>query len=418
MKTFLIYFFLGVIFFFIALHFFPNLVVYLQISPPQKIGVVGSYTTDILPTYIQNYISLGLTKIDEGGNENPSASESWDTENNGKTYVFHLRKDLTFQDGQKFKSSNINYQFKEAKTVVIDPYTIRFDLAEAFAPFPSIVARPIFKRGLIGLGAYKVQGIEKNGSFIESFMLQNSKNTSDRILFRFYPTEAAVKTAFSLGEVDTIDLLDASGFEHLPNVTIEKKTAAGKIMAVLYNTKDPILSKTTRQALSYGLPDDFHGQKEANSPLSFTSWAYKEQADKFKHNVDSAKRLQAGSLTLTLTTPTRFYSLSKEIQNAWREIGVETNIQVVDTIPSDFQVLLDLINLPSDPDQYNFWHSSQPMNITSYDNKRIDKLLEDGRTTVEKDKRIQIYSDFQKYLVDDAPASFLYYPDVYTVKRK
>ena len=70
-----------------------------------------------------------------------------------------------------------------------------------------------------------------------------------------------------------------------------------------------------------------------------------------------------------------------------------------------------------DPDQYTLWHSGQMNNITNYKNLRIDKLLEDGRQTVDIQSRIKIYADFQKYLLDDAPATFLYFPDIYTVTR-
>ena len=63
------------------------------------------------------------------------------------------------------------------------------------------------------------------------------------------------------------------------------------------------------------------------------------------------------------------------------------------------------------------WHSDGPDNITHYKNLRIDKLLEDGRKTVDVAKRKAIYNDFQKYLLEDAPAVFLYYPDEYTITR-
>ncbi len=74
--------------------------------------------------------------------------------------------------------------------------------------------------------------------------------------------------------------------------------------------------------------------------------------------------------------------------------------------------------LPRDPDQYTLWHSGQKNNITKYKNLRIDKLLEDGRKTVDLDERKTIYADFQKYLIDDVPAVFLYFPTEYQIKRK
>jgi len=72
----------------------------------------------------------------------------------------------------------------------------------------------------------------------------------------------------------------------------------------------------------------------------------------------------------------------------------------------------------SDPDQYTLWHSSHDTNITKYKNLRIDKLLEDGRQVIDLEERQKIYADFQKYLLDDMPAIFLYFPYTFTISRK
>ena len=73
--------------------------------------------------------------------------------------------------------------------------------------------------------------------------------------------------------------------------------------------------------------------------------------------------------------------------------------------------------LPNDPDQYALWHEDQANSITLLSDKRIDKLLEDGRQTINQDDRKQIYDDFQKYLSDRVPAVFLYFPYEYTISR-
>jgi len=59
-----------------------------------------------------------------------------------------------------------------------------------------------------------------------------------------------------------------------------------------------------------------------------------------------------------------------------------------------------------------------PKNLTRLKNPRIDKLLEDGRKSLDLDERRKIYFDFQKYLVEEVPAVFLYYPMTYTINRK
>ena len=83
----------------------------------------------------------------------------------------------------------------------------------------------------------------------------------------------------------------------------------------------------------------------------------------------------------------------------------------------EFDVLIASQEIPSDPDQYHLWHSTQATNIAGLASPRIDKLLEDGRKTMEEDKRIKIYHDFQKYLLEEAPAAFLFHPKLYTIER-
>jgi len=66
-----------------------------------------------------------------------------------------------------------------------------------------------------------------------------------------------------------------------------------------------------------------------------------------------------------------------------------------------------------------FWHSVQKEgNITNYLSLKVDKLLEDGRSTLSIPERKKIYKKFQKILVDDQPAIFFYYPYLYKIKRK
>jgi peptide/nickel transport system substrate-binding protein len=80
---------------------------------------------------------------------------------------------------------------------------------------------------------------------------------------------------------------------------------------------------------------------------------------------------------------------------------------------------LAILDTPDDPDQYSIWHSTQEAtNITHYENPRIDKLLEDGRSEIDLASRRRIYLDFQRFLVEDSPAAFLYYPATYTVSRR
>jgi peptide/nickel transport system substrate-binding protein len=127
---------------------------------------------------------------------------------------------------------------------------------------------------------------------------------------------------------------------------------------------------------------------------------------------------KSGGLTLNIKALPQYESLAKEISKYWKEIGIKTKIEVVAGVPSDFQIFLGELPVLKDPDQYTVWHTGQDSNITNYKNLRIDKLLEDGRQTYAFEERKKIYEDFQKYLIDDMPAAFLFYPYTYTLVRK
>jgi len=110
---------------------------------------------------------------------------------------------------------------------------------------------------------------------------------------------------------------------------------------------------------------------------------------------------------------------AEKIKKDWEEAGAKVQIEITPNVPLNFQAFLATVDIPKDPDQYSLWHSTQTgTNISKYNNPRIDKLLEDGRTELDQETRKKIYIDFQRFLIEDSPAIFLYHPTFYTISRK
>ena len=397
----------------------------------ENVGVVGAYTTENLPMSIVSKISKGLTSVDSSYNIKPAIAKSWQVKNNGKTYIFTLNDNIYYSDGTKLTSYNIKYNFLDVTVETPNSNTIIFNLKNSYSPFLVTVSRPVFKNGFVGVGDYRVSSINLNGDFVDSISLVSRKGVSKEISYQFYPTEEALKTAFTLGNISKTDGVKDTKFLNkniadFPKVKIEKKIDYSELVTVFYDTNDPNLSdKRLREALSYAVPDNFSYGQRNYGPFNPNSWVSVGGLTTYQQDYEHSKLLltesqiatKGSTLFFEIKTLPQYVSLSKNLQSEWKKIGINTKIKVVESRPSTFQIFIGDFNLPKDPDEYTLWHSDQQNNITKYKNLRIDKLLEDGRQTTDLNTRRKIYQDLQKYLLDDPPATFLYFPYVYEITR-
>ncbi|RJQ26161.1 ABC transporter substrate-binding protein [Candidatus Parcubacteria bacterium] len=393
----------------------------------EKIGYAGVYDLKNLPEEKVYDLSEGLTKIDQTGEIKPSLAYKWEIKDQGKKYIFYLKKNINFHNGKEFTAETLNLNFKDVQKKVLDKYKVEYDLKNPYSPFLSQVSKPIFIDNLSGVGAYKLNKIDFNAGFVKSLTIQNTKDKSSKKIINFYSTQESLKLAFLLGEVDKItgvknlSIKDKS-FKEWKNVKIEKYINYNQLITIFYNNNDQHLQdKKLRQALNYALPEEFNQGERAYSPIPPNSIYYSQTPNYQISDISIAKTLLENNEVdkeLELTTTEEYKDVAKIIQQRWKSLGVKTKIKVVNEIPSSFQILLYSFKVRKDPDQYTIWHSNQVNNITHYRNLRIDKLLEDGRSISDINKRVDIYADFQKYLIDDVPASFLYFPYEYNIYKK
>lgn len=400
----------------------------------EKVGMTGDFAQydfpNNLPAEIAEKTSRGLTKVLPNGEIAPDIAEKWDIKDDGKTFVFYLKDDATFSNGEPVTSESINYNFADVKIERPAKSVIIFKLKDKYSPFLVTVAQnKVFNKKLIGVSSYKISNIEVQDGFIRSIELY-SKDDKKKIRYHFYPTQSALKDAYVLGDVSRIidipDLEYENGisFENFNNTKVSKQINENKIATVFINNSDPLLSdKKIRKALAYSTPDKFGEGERVYAPYRKDSWVYdKDQEYKrdlkhAKEQLEDSSATESGSLKLELKTLRQYKNVADQLAKSWKDIGINTKIVVVDEIPNDYQMFLGDFPVLNDPDQYTLWHSKQPGNITHYMNLRIDKLLEDGRQTYNQKDRKKIYDDFQKYLIDDMPAIFLYFPYNYNLTR-
>jgi len=145
-----------------------------------------------------------------------------------------------------------------------------------------------------------------------------------------------------------------------------------------------------------------------------------------------AKQSSSIPLQFTLTTinQPQLIQTANILKDYWQKVGVAVNIKTVnlsdlkDVIQNrDYDALLYGEALGQEPDLYPFWHSTQiknpGLNLSEYQDKNADKLLQDARQNTNLDTKTQDYEKLQDTILSDAPALFLYNPDyIYWVSEK
>lgn len=402
--------FFGLLFFIIVVFFVPSIS-----AEKLRVGVQGRYTTSNLPTDIALKITKGLTKVNPDGSIEPSVAKSWETPDGGKTWKFYLDKSLKWQDKKSLIAQDLNFEFSDATTEVIDDHIIQFNLDDNFSAFPVILSKPVFKKGLLGLNEWKVKKISLIGGYLQKLVLEHL--SGDQIIYKFYPSVERLSLAFKLGEIDIIDSTpNAEPFKNWKTVTVNENINYNNFVGIFINTENQKFEeKSIRQALNYAINKDKFDNK-AISPISPLSWGYNPQVKPYTYDQEKAKEIK--DLEIKLSVLPNLLKVAEYVADEWRKTGAKVEIEQVSIIPESYELFLASVDIPKDPDQYSLWHSTQlGTNISKFKNPRIDKLLEDGRTELDQETRKKIYLDFQRFLVEEVPAIFLYHPTFYTITR-
>ncbi len=381
-------------------------------------GIVGTHQEHDLPEHVLNLISQSLVTIDKTGTPQPNLAEKWEVNKEATLYTIKLKKDLKWSDGTPLIASDIALAIPDVEMKVVDEGTLEFKIVDSFSPFLTLLRKPILKKGsMIGVGPYEIAVIKKDGPFIKQLNLKSKDKTLPELTIKFYPNEKIAKNALKLGEVQSLlgvnDLTDFSSNRSVSNLN---KVNYQQLVTVFYNTADPVLSdENMRLALSYSAPV-IANEIEAKTSLPSSSWAFNSATKDYLDNLEAAKaslkKVEKGKDSqIVLTATSSLQSVGEKVVESWKKAGINAVLRVESGIPQNFQALLITQTIPVDPDQYSLWHSTQKgTNISGVSSPRLDKDLEDGRKITDLEVRKQRYQDFQKVLMDESPATFLYFP--------
>ncbi|MFH0948108.1 MAG: peptide-binding protein [Elusimicrobiota bacterium] len=225
-----------------------------------------------------------------------------------------------------------------------------------------------------------------------------------------------------------------------------------------YNLINPLFKeKEIRQAIAHSI-----NKKEiidgillglgvpVTGPYPPTSWAYNPEVSDYDYNPEKTKKIfqkfgwidsdkdgildkngKKFEFTIITNQGNKSRAVAAElIQAHLKKVGIKVNIRILEWSTfihqyidkRNFDAVILGWSLSRDPDQFSLWHSSQKKegqyNFVSYQNKEVDKLLEEGRRIFDEKKRQKIYRKIHKILAEDQPYTFLYVADALPVIHK
>lgn len=325
-----------------------------------------------------------------------------------------------------------------------------------------------YNREPIGSGPYKFDSLStttKDGDEVPvsytlkafgSFAL--GKPYISTIKFLFYHNEDELVQAVKAGDVDSINgissenarILEEHGYRvlhaPLPRVLAvffnQSQNAAfadisvRKALALIVD-KQSIINKALAGygvALDGAIPPGAIGYKPATKEssqddrlataralLQKSGWKFNDTTKTWTKKIK--KETQTLHFDLSTSEAIELKTVAQELKTAWENFGVPVNVRIFatgdlkETIvrPRKFEALFFGQVLGRDGDPYPFWHSSQRLdpglNIASYANPRVDKILEGARVEPSVAKRAIAYEAFRNEIAKDSPAIFLYAPE-------
>ncbi len=263
----------------------------------------------------------------------------------------------------------------------------------------------------------------------------------DGAVVRIIPDESTRVIAFERGDLDILPQAPAQAVSRLIQTNkyqvFRTPTDGGYYLGL--NVTKPIFSDVrVRQALGWAINRDevvdYALEKLAvpmDSPLAPTIWGYsKGLKHAYHHDPDRARRLlaEAGwkpgangvvqkdgrplaftAWTFPLETNVR---IGVVLQNQLKQVGVQMNIEQIETAtllartPSgQHDAILISYGWPDADILYYFFHSSRmaTTNRVHFSNPQVDRLLDEGRVTVDPAKRLEVYRELQETLLEQAP---------------
>ena len=434
---------------------------------------------DLMQSSIQTTMSVCYNIHDtlfhpqEDATVKPALAIKWEKVND-LTWKITLRKDATFQDGEPVNAEAVKFSydrvfdpsvkcphkgklaiFNEPK--IIDDYTFTISTKKPYAPglyilgyyLPIVPPAYIKKVGNveynikpIGCGPYKlVKWVKGEEVILEAYdKYYGPKPAYKHLIFKAIPEASARVAALLTGEVDVV-----SGIPIYDRTKIAKsgKAYLTPQMGVMHylglNTyKPPFNDVRVRQAANYALNRDLINKALFNNeaiicpgPISPRTFGADPNLKPYPYNPTKARELlkEAGypnGVSVTLAYPTYMSQIQEQaevIASQFGKAGFKVKLQPYERAVMwdnykgrKLQMYIYWWDDAPEPDRYMYSLFDSKSRDYYYKNAEVDKLLDQGRTTLDRQKRAQIYHKLDDVLYKDAPWVYMYVvPEVFAV---
>lgn len=337
-----------------------------------------------------------LVKFDEKGEITPCLAESWDNSEDGLTWTFQIRKNVTFSNGdamtpemvkasleRTFQKSDRAVSFFEPKSIEVEGQNLKITTKEPVATLPGSLADPLFlivdtavddskfaMEGPVCTGPYIVESFEPTASCV---VVRNENYWGGtvpmkKVELKCVDDQTTRAMALQSGEVQvaynlkTENLVD---FEGNPDYQIEKLDSLRSTYAFM-NQNGPLADITLRKAVIMAMDRESYvkklldgGATEGKAPVPPTlDYGFDELVDENAYDMEGAKALlkEGGYVDVNkdgyVETPDGkplelnfvIYTSREELnvyaqaaQASLKKIGVKLTLQVV-----SYETLLDI----------------------------------------------------------------------------
>jgi peptide/nickel transport system substrate-binding protein len=415
-----------------------------------------------------------LVRLDTSGQIVPEAALSWDNPSPTE-YVFTLRRDIRFHDGEPLTSRDVKYTYDYmrdpdkgspnlgvlANVTAVEapePDKVIFRLEEPFASFLNNLTLGIvpahlgegkgFMDAPVGSGPFR-WGEWQVGSKIVLFASDDyweGRPALDEVVFRIIENETTRLLETEKGEIDLL-------WNNIPPYAVEKvrgfpgmnvHTRPGITYQYLgFNLEDPTLGDVrVRRAIAHAIDREriirhLYGGlgRTASGILAPENWAHEAEVRTYPFDREKARSLldEAGyppgeeGRRFTLVYKTSTNRQANETADIIAEDLAAVGINVErrsfewgtfygDIKAGNFQLYsLRWVGL-TDPDtlHYIFHSGSLPptgANRGRYRSAKVDDLLDRSRLELDPLRRKALFSQVQKVLAEDSVYVSLWYPD-------